>query len=305
MIELPPLHRSANRVAESARNRYLGLTFVSLVALTLASIAGVTTDGDAAWISAVVAVLLFLLALTLRFYRVATRPERAWYDGRALAESVKTLSWRYAVGGQPFPMTLSAVDADRLYVAIVQRLISSLRGTYLAAAPGDRSAITDAMADARRAPLESRRDLYLSGRIDDQQQWYSSKARDHYRWYQVLTVVTLALEFAGIAGGVVIIATERWFDVLGVFAAAAAATTAWSETRQHANLAHSYSVAAQELTVIRSLAPTVITESEWSDVVASAEEAISREHVSWAAAGGSVVPELVRALPRPQGSATN
>lgn len=29
-------------------------------------------------------------------------PEERWYDGRALAESAKSLAWRFSVGAMPF-----------------------------------------------------------------------------------------------------------------------------------------------------------------------------------------------------------
>lgn len=298
MLELPGLHHAADTSAASAKRTYLRLTLLSLGALTFAAVAGAAGGRGAA----VAVVSLFLLASSLRFYLVANRPERAWYDGRAIAESVKTLSWRYAVGGHPFPISLSPDEVDRRYVAVVQSLLASLRGVYLPTdTRGSSAPISDGMRESRLAPPEDRRDLYLTGRIDDQEGWYGMRAAFHQRRYQLWAVATLAFEFAGVVGGVVIIAADVQFDVLGVFAAAAASAIAWVETNQYANLAHSYSNAAQELATIRALAPHVSSEDMWADFVATAEEAVSREHVSWAAAGGSGTAELMRAFARTNG----
>jgi hypothetical protein len=42
----------------------------------------------------------------------SVRPEDRWYDGRALAESAKSLVWRYSVGGLPFGTTKTRSVAD-------------------------------------------------------------------------------------------------------------------------------------------------------------------------------------------------
>ena len=290
MLELPGLHDAASARSVSAKRWHLRLTLFSLLALTVAAVAGAVGGTG----PAVFALLLFVLALFLRVYLATERPERAWYDGRALAESVKTIAWRYAVGGRPFSIELPPGEVERRYVDVVQGLLESLRGMYL----GSHGAISDGMRAARQGSLDERRNLYLAGRIDDQAGWYEMRAESHQRRYRLWALATLVFEFAGIAGGVVIIATDVDFDVLGIFAAAAAAVIAWVETNQYGNLAHSYSNAAQELGAIRTLAPHAVSEDAWADFVATAEEAISREHVTWAAAGGTATAELTRLRPR-------
>ncbi|RSM40770.1 hypothetical protein DMA12_26510, partial [Amycolatopsis balhimycina DSM 5908] len=37
-------------------------------------------------------------AIVLEAWLVREKPERAWYDGRVLAEATKTLAWRFAMG---------------------------------------------------------------------------------------------------------------------------------------------------------------------------------------------------------------
>lgn len=272
---------------------YLGLILGSLVALTGASVAGAV----AGKVAAVVAVALFILAVFVRFFLVAQRPERTWYDGRAIAESVKTLAWRYAVGGNPFSTSLTDAEADRRYIELVQTLLSSLRDVYVPAS-GRAGAVTEDMHATRRLPLEERRARYLEGRLDDQQRWYTGRAASNQRRYALWGVATLALEFAGIVGGILLIAFDTGIDALSIFAAAAAAGIAWLETNQYATLAHSYANAAHELGNLRALASHSASDEDWGNFVATAEQAISREHVSWAAAGGSAVADLLRDLGR-------
>lgn len=79
-----------------------------------------------------------------------------------------------------------------------------------------------------------------------------------------------------------------WIDVdlLGIFAAAAAAATAWMQAKQHRNLATAYGVTSQELAAIASELEALSDESAWADFVTEAEDAISREHTLWRASLG-------------------
>ena len=45
----------------------------------------------------------FISAFGCELALLILQPERTWYEGRAVAESVKTLAWRYSVCADPFP----------------------------------------------------------------------------------------------------------------------------------------------------------------------------------------------------------
>jgi len=69
--------------------------------------------------------------------------------------------------------------------------------------------------------------------------------------------------------------------------AAAAAAAAWLQTKDHANVAQAYAVAARELWAIEQRLGEPRDEREWADFVESAERAISREHTLWLARRGA------------------
>ena len=126
-------------------------------------------------------------------------PERAWYEGRGAAESVKTLAWRYAVGGHPFVVTLAEKDADSLFLERcrdVMRDLSSLDVGTSSSSPQ----ITDDMRALRDSSLMTRKEAYARGRILEQQNWYGGKAswngRRATRWQIVLAVI----EIIGVLG---------------------------------------------------------------------------------------------------------
>jgi hypothetical protein len=179
-----------------------------------------------------IAAALFLAALLYELWLIKTRPERDWYDGRAVAESVKTLSWRYAVGGHPYPRgggTESAFMHDLRSLGID---IAPLRQ---ALESGGRP--TPWMTRLRASSLADRQNAYIVQRVRDQEAWYARKARYNVtqarRWSRaLLTFEALAVGFALVkALGLVEL------DLASFAAAAIAGGAAWLALKQHESVA--------------------------------------------------------------------
>jgi hypothetical protein len=66
---------------------------------------------------------LLAISLALSVYMKAAKLESTWYGGRAVAESVKSLSWRYMMGAEPFPIAGDAVEVDRNFVAKLASIV--------------------------------------------------------------------------------------------------------------------------------------------------------------------------------------
>ncbi len=139
------------------------------------------------------------------------------------------------------------------------------------------------MLDARHSNLADRKAVYLQDRIGAQRDWYARKARSNLKFSRLWMAAMLALEAAGVVGGVLKATGVVNVDLLGLVGAVVAAVVAWSEMRQYSMLSSAYSVAAQELSDIATRGARPMTEDEWADFAANAEEAISREHTMWAA----------------------
>lgn len=84
-----------------------------------------------------------------------------------------------------------------------------------------------------------------------------------------------------------------WINVVGVFAAVAAAATAWSQLGRHDELTKSYGLAARELATIEDLARRAAAETDLQDAVRNGEGAISREHTLWIAKRGDTLDRAV------------
>lgn len=226
------------------------------------------------------AVVLFVLAGSCNVYLLVTRADQRWWNGRAGAESAKTMAWCYCVGGAPF--SKASLDADGELSRRVNEIATKV--AQLAAVPVVSSPVTAEMREARSSPLSERISFYLEERIRGQMKWYSEKSTEKERLGRAWTLAAIAAQAGGIAIGVVGLLTDVDFDFVGLFSAAAATAVAWTAVQQYDVLARSYAVASSELSVIDTkIEGTDWTEEDWAVFVNEAEEAISREHTSWRA----------------------
>ncbi|MGH8933033.1 MAG: DUF4231 domain-containing protein [Egibacteraceae bacterium] len=286
-LELPVICDAADASSLEGQRRFLRATKVRLVMMVVAAGAGglswVVGGTDYAGILAAVG---FFAALAAELFILQTQPERVWYEGRAAAESAKTLAWRYAVGGEPFSLTaITAEQADRLLVERLNDVLHDLDGLDLSTTLGPGQQITDQMRALRADTLDARKATYETHRITDQQAWYAGKAKLNAvlgrRWAAVLVTIEALGGITALAKAATGGLPEPAAGTLGLLAAAGAALAAWVQTRQRQALACAYSVAATELASIRALVPWQQTEESWAAFVRDAERALSREHSLW------------------------
>jgi len=286
--DLSALCRSAAEVSAAGQRRMKLLVRCELLTLIGAGAAGVQglrlgpSDLD---VLAAVAGVLFLISLSCLTYRSITKPENSWYGGRAGAESVRTLAWRFAVGGDPFPTDLLERDVADRYLDRLDQVLDQLRDFDLAATRPDERELTAAMKRVRAAPFEIRRTVYQRDRIENQIRWYASTAARHEKRAKVwLRASALASLLGVVAAGLRLFGVLD-LDLLGVAASCASAAVAWNQLNQNRTLAVAYRVTGQELAIIRDRAEQVI-EQQWATFVSDAEDAISREHTLWLARHG-------------------
>jgi hypothetical protein len=285
--DFPALYLAADKSATASQYRYLRLTGIILGALVttavLSSIKSVLPDWKTtiALVTAAVAALSFILTT----FRRALKPERRWFVSRAVAEAVKSMTWKFVSGAAPYPASLSAEQAS---VKLLADLRATVEDGRVALGLGSEFAghrqITPVMQSLRAAPLEARRDLYVSSRLQDQRRWYGSASRKNQRRADVLYVAIQIAQAIGLASTALVLNEDaQGIEVTGVFAALASAMIAWSQLRQHEELAQSYAMAALELGLAEENAAMVKTDEAFSEFVNSVESILTREHGAWAA----------------------
>ena len=288
-FEFPEAFKVTDEASLAGQRSFIQSTRVQLILLVIASAAGSlswTINGD--WDgTALLAGVAFSVAAILRLVILRSRPHRLWYDGRAAAESIKTLAWKHAVAGDPF--VRGDTSADERFVGLVGEVVSSF-DTLGPEAGGASAEPTSSMRTLRSASLEDRRRAYSDGRIADQQGWYTRKAAWNKNRARFWGVIAFVLQVIGAVGAYLKGFGVIDVDLFGLAGAAVGSAVAWLETKQHHSIARAYKVAAEELADIQRLIGQKQTEQEWSAFVAEAEEAISREHTMWRASSRSREP---------------
>ncbi|WIB77021.1 DUF4231 domain-containing protein [Curtobacterium sp. MCPF17_002] len=285
--DLPSYFKAADSTSNSAQRASLKANRLRLSGVTLSAVGGAFS----LWLGpidiwAVAALLGFVGALAAELFLIVERPDRTWYQSRALAESTKTLSWRFAVAADPFFPTLADNEAEALFRSRVDQV--ALQGTQSVAVPdADGSAPTSRMRRLRSMPFVDRKSAYLTGRTEAQRDWYTRKAEYNCRAGRGWRVGLIVAELVAI-----VLSAGRLFagwdiDWAGILAAGIGAGAAWLALKQHATLRAAYSLTAAELQKQVSLL-RLASEADWAAAVADAEEAISREHTTWLASRGEV-----------------
>jgi hypothetical protein len=272
--DFPDFYHRADAYAERWQRLYLWAERIQLGALLLA--AGVAAVGA----GPAFVIVSFSVALVAQLFKLTTRADERWWNGRAGAESAKRASWLYVAAGSPFDATNGAAAAE-----LASRIADTARDVAdlapIAAAQGH---VTSQMQAARAEPLPDRVTRYRHQRIRRQQTWYADRSAHYDRWGTVWGAVGIAAQGLGLVFGIIAAVNDWTLDVVGLLTALGASAVAWSAVKQYGVLTRSYAVTSNELGVIDArITGTTWTEPAWAAFVNEAEEAISREHASWCA----------------------
>jgi hypothetical protein len=284
----PGLFCAAGKASASAQKTSLILSRTNLALLVAgAAFAAVSSAWQAtSGLFAILSAISVALSLLISIYLKILAPEHVWYGGRAIAESVKSMAWRYMMGAEPYFVDLALPEVERKFVADLkaifkerQRLAFNLGGQF-----AEQPQISTTMRTLRLLTLAERRSAYVADRIVDQKHWYGRQAKSNRESsVTYFYLVTISQILALVAAFALITHPESKLKLTGLFTSLAGALLTWVQIKQHKELAQAYSVAEFELGLIQEQAQSVATDQEFSDFVGDAENAISREHTLWIA----------------------
>ena len=282
----PGLYQSADKASVKAQKIYFGglLSYLGLLVLAaLVSFAWAKFFAGAIVWGPIISAVLFLATLGILRFLKSKHFDNVWYNGRAVAESVKKISWRWMMRADPYP--------DCADVTIVRKqLIDDLKGILdrneglshsLNASAASNDPITETMSQVRGLPISQRLEIYKTQRIEDQAAWYTEKSAYNRRRAEFLFWVSVILH-----GVAVILLLYKIFSPtsdlpIEVIATAAGAVVTWLQAKKHNELDSSYSLAMHEIGIIKGEAELVETEEQFSKFVINSENAFSREHTRW------------------------
>lgn len=279
--DFPPLYRSADEFSQKSQVYFFSALKLHLILLILAAILSFINIPH--WLIAVCQLISLLGALSCSVYLYSMRPDRYWYAGRAVAESIKTITWRYVSRAEPFQNSDSTAKSDfqqKLRAIIEQNRDIAQRLTTLL----EMSQITETMTKMRAATLEDRKAIYAESRIKNQFTWYANKASSNRKAANYSFYLLIIINFVAVICAILRI---RYINIpfwpTDIFVVSAASLLSWMQAKRFSELASSYSLAANEIGFINEQSLLATTDEEFSLFVGDAENAFSREHTQWVA----------------------
>lgn len=279
--DYPALFKAASDLSASAQKSFFLAFKWHMGLLIAAAIISMVNLTDA--FVAIGQAMTLLCALGCAIYLYSAKPDRHWYSGRALAESVKTSTWRFVTRSEPFA---NPDEQDRSN--FVQRLrqllelnkdVAGRLSTHL-----NEAQITDEMERVRSLSTADRQSYYCEFRIVEQLSWYAQKAAFNRRMATGFYVALFVAIFVAIVFSLAKIrfpSANYWpTDTLVTLAAS---LLSWIQAKRFQELAVSYSLTAHEISFIRQQTGVSMNEAQLSAFVGDSENAFSREHTQWMA----------------------
>lgn len=279
--DFPALYRSANDLSLKSQQHFFRALQVHLATLVVAAILSFVRFPH--WSVAAAQLLALLGALGCSIFLFAKRPDRFWYSSRAVAESIKTITWRYVSRAEPFQGDDASVHND--FRQTLKQIVEQSREVCQSLTEHlDGQQFTPVMEKMRARTLEERRETYADCRIKDQLTWYAKKAAfnrrmSRYFFWVLIGVNTIAVVCAALR----IVYVDQPFWPTDVFVAMAASVLSWMQAKRFSELTASYSLAAHEIGLIKEQSLLPNTSDKFSLFVGAAENAFSREHTQWVA----------------------
>jgi len=279
--DLPGLYHSANEASLTAQGKYLLALKAYMFFLVLASLVAYLSTDSAN--TAIASATLFLVSIGITIWLNVKKPEDIWYNGRAVAESVKTRAWRWMMKAEPYDNTPEHDLASKEFITDLKQILEQNRSLGEAIGEGEsvKEPITENMQAIRQMPYQERAVVYKKYRVDEQALWYWKKTKYNKKMAVIWFSVMVALHALAIFLLLFKIKSPTIKLPVEVVAVCASSVLGWLQTKKHKELSASYALTAQEISLIRGEASYVNSEESLSDFVIDSENAFSREHTQW------------------------
>ena len=281
--DYPALYEAANNASLRSQKAYLnGMRWYIILTVTAAFLSIYIKESTEAGIFASI---LFLAVLGLTIFQAVKRYDRIWYNGRAVAESVKTRTWRFIMRAEPYSDCDNIDSVKKEFCNDLKEILEQNRtlGESLTHESVINETITENMLKIRSLNYTERLNYYITNRINEQRAWYFNKASKNKKnarnWF-----ISLVLVNSVIVGLLLVeIGYQIYYLPTAGLMVIGSCILTWMQIKRYQDLATSYSLTAHEIGIIKSQNFQVIDEKTLSDYVKDAENAFSREHTQWVA----------------------
>ncbi|MEJ1419174.1 MAG: DUF4231 domain-containing protein [Candidatus Sedimenticola sp. (ex Thyasira tokunagai)] len=281
--DFPALYNASDSTSLEAQGHYFGALRLYLILLVLAAFVSFAWPHHV--YGAIASAALFLITLGILVWLKVQKPEDIWYNGRAVAESVKTRTWRWVMRADPYERDIPEDQSQRELLADLKSILDQNRSLSGAIewTPDLGEAISEKMVSLRSMSWEERLAVYKADRIDNQSQWYSKKSLFNKRRAKHWFIASILLHSLAVLLLLYRIKEPTSSLPIEVVATAAGAVLTWVQAKKHNELNSSYALAAHEIVLIKGESVSVKDEEHLSEFVINSESAFSREHTQWTA----------------------
>ncbi|MCV6590292.1 MAG: DUF4231 domain-containing protein [Marinobacterium sp.] len=280
----PALFKSADSASVDAQSSYLRAIKIHVLLLILG--AGLTINPLPTTEYSLFNAFVFLCALGMSILIASKKFEKNWYSCRAVAESVKTATWRYMMKTEPFLEAGKRKEVNSIFRNLLNDILKTNNqlGDLLGGEVSSEEQITKIMEETRSFELDKRKGFYLKYRIDEQRKWYALKSSENKRKGKRFFYLLVLLQSLAITCVLLRIAYPSWgLWPTDVFVVAAGGILTWIQLKRFQEISTAYGLTAHEIGIIRGKLAESETDDEFSEFVKDAENAFSREHTQWAA----------------------
>jgi len=284
----PGLYQASDKASLTAQSTYKNIIAYDLITMIIAAALAIYNyqSTDPKLLVYVVSCFFLLAGLVMTVIVKTKKYEDIWYQGRALAESCKTLTWRFITCSESFEVDMNIENAKAALVKRLKELGNEFKelNNNLNAKTLTLPNISDEMLKVRNLNMQQRKEYYIQHRIEDQKKWYATKAEFNKSKYNLWFFTIIVAQAIALACAIYLIKNpdSNW-NFVGLFTTISACALSWLQLKQHQELKQAYTTAAQELNFILESASLVTSETKLSEFVLDSENAISREHTLWLA----------------------
>jgi lysylphosphatidylglycerol synthetase-like protein (DUF2156 family) len=280
--EFPGLFQCADKASLNAQKKYFRSIACYLILLILAAILSfIENFFDGAAIK-ICLTLIFLATLSITIWTKIDKPDDIWYNGRAVAESVKTRTWRWIMKADPYSNDNEEINR-RLFIQDLKTILEQNKNLIKLIGIGQAldEPISTEMSTIRKLTLLERFSLYKIERITSQEAWYVRKAKFNKTKSIYWFITTIVLHVVAISCLLYNIKEPNLKLPVEIIVAIASSILTWSQSKKHNELHSSYSLAAHEIILIKNEVIDIHSEEDLSEFIINCENAFSREHTQW------------------------
>ncbi len=292
-MDLPDSYSSYDASAIIAQRSHFKLILFELGSAVIISILSliiaISQQDTISRIGFLIIFFLFLIGIIRQLIAMKKQFERKWFAFRAVAESIKSLAWQYAMACGDFSELNH--DASKLFLRRIERAkeifqINPDPETISCELLND---LKQSMVEMREIEWQNKRKIYIKERLEDQIKWYTNKAKVNKKRSELYDWIIVILQIVGIAISLVFLYIRPMVNgapALSLTVTLIVSIIGWSRSKQHAELVEPYQNAARELNDIRQEIELAGGEADFLRLVEESEQAISREHTMWLAKRG-------------------